>query len=161
MFQEKWRRWTRGHQWLDGLKIRALTPTNFAFLLYYLIVIIYSERAIGSVGMHQGWQYTWPGFESQVSCFLNNIFSLTFRCSAYVMIHDTPPDPSVHASKRFRSRAQNWRTQYTWVNVPACEQKSLQRQKFQWAGVSWIIPPNLGLNPPWFAILYIFLIFYF
>ena len=118
VFQEnktRWRRRCGGKTWLACLKIRALTPTNLAFLLYYLIVIIYSERAIGSVGTHQGWQYTWPGFEPQVSRFLNNIFPIIFPCStniqgaSYTFLIN---QPRVSGNQ---IKGWEWRTPYTMV----------------------------------------------
>ena len=94
----------------------------------------------------------------------NIILPLTFTCRFNLKVHDTPSESSVHASWSIRSKALDWRTPYTLVNVCTRVLKSQRGHQFEWAWIAIECLLIWDLNPLWFAILPIFFIifiFYF
>ena len=154
------RRWLGGEAWLERLNISRVWTTNVLFLLYYLLFIYLTNGFSGSAGKRWLLQHPRPGFESQVCIILHNIFQFRFTCCSTCW--GLPYTSRISHPRPSGDQTKGLDLKYTLrlSQLASTLLKKVHKAMINWAWISKSIP-LFGDYPPWFAILFIFLIFYF
>ena len=134
---------------------------RWSVFFYIIWLLLYINNAlIGSDGRHKDWQSSRPGFESQVFITFYVIFPYIIPCRFSASNYHTSLQSNVPRPLRDQSKGWDWRDILRASQRISMLAKKSNGSKSLLGQITGSIPHYWDFYPPWFAISFLFILFF-